>query len=200
MVSDEASRADITRFLIEASEGNTEASELVWSSLYSELRRLARIKLNGERGEHTLSTTALVHEAFVKLVDGSAVAAADRHHFLALAARAMRQILVDHARHRTREKRGGAHVHLSLDEARDRPMDPARDPHLLLALDEALTRLTAASPRLANVVELRFFGGLGAGETAELLGVARRTVERDWQRARAYLYRLLAEEAGAMPT
>jgi len=191
----EAPGPDITRFLAEAAGGDAAASERVWSSLYGELRRLARVKLNGERADHTLSTTALVHEAYVKLVDGVGLSASDRHHFLAVAARAMRQILVDHARRRSRLKRGSRPVMLPLDEARDRPLDPDRDPELFIALDEAVTRLGLTHERLARVVELRFYGGLGPEETAEVLGATRRTVERDWGRARAYLYRLLVQEA-----
>lgn len=191
--------ADITAFLSDAARGNEAASRKVWSSLYAELHRLARAKLGGERPDHTLSPTALVHEAYLKLVDGAARSASDRSHFMALAARAMRQILVDHARRRSRVKRGTGRPVLRLDEARDRPLDPDNDPDVLLALDEALNRLGAQRERMASVVELRFFGGLSTEETAEVLDVTRRTVERDWSLARAYLFRQLADGSGPGP-
>lgn len=189
---------DITRELALAAEGDTEAAQRVWMSLYAELRRLAHWRLSGERPGHTLSTTALVNEAYVKLGGGDGVTAASRSHFLAVAARAMRQILVDHARTRSRHKRGGGRVPLPLDAADSgkSPVDQGlvRDPDLLLSVDEALSRLSQFSPRLAQVVELRFFGGLTASECAAVLDVTPRTVERDWAKARAYLYNLLSPE------
>jgi RNA polymerase sigma factor (TIGR02999 family) len=187
-------RVDITGLLSDAASGDEAASGQVWSALYSELRRLARIKLDRERPDHTLSPTALVHEAYLKLVDGAVASSANRHHFLAVAARAMRQILVDHARKRARIKRGDRRPLLQLDDGRDRPLDPDRDPDLVLAIDEALGRLAVERERMARVVELRFFGGLTPVETAEVLDVTRRTVERDWSLARAYLYRQLASD------
>jgi len=185
-------REDITLLLADASRGDSVASERVWSALYGELRRLARLRLHQEHQDHTLSPTALVHEAYLKLVGGESIEARDRHHFLAVAARAMRQILVDHARRRSRLKRGGGHAAFSLEEARERPLTPEMDPDLLVALDEALTRLQEERERMASVVELRFFGGLSTTETAEVLSVTRRTVERDWAFARAFLFRHLS--------
>lgn len=200
LMAHDAILADITHLLSEAAGGDPAASGKVWSALYGELRRLARIKLDGERPDHTLSPTSLVHEAYLKLVDDATTSAANRNHFLALAARAMRQILVDHARRRARGKRGHGRPLLPLMEARDRPLHPDRDPDLLLALDEALVRLAAERERMAQVVELRFFGGLTPEETAQVLQVTRRTVERDWSLARAYLFRqLAADEAGPDP-
>ena len=187
---------EITRYLNRAAQGDGAAEGRVWASLYGELRRLAGSRLRGEAAGHTLSTTDLVHEAYVKLVGGSPVAASDRRHFLTLAARAMRQVLVDHARGRARLKRGGGRMPVTLDEERLEVAGPERDPETLLALDEALTRLSALQPRLGQVVELRFFAGLGPEETAEALGLSRRTVERDWVRARTYLYRALLGPPG----
>ena len=195
MGTDEAQQGDITRFLADAAGGDEAASNRVWSALYDELKRLAGVRLHAERSGHTLSPTALVHEAYVKLVGGTPVAASDRQHFLAVAARAMRQILVDHARLKARVKRGGGNRPVTLDEERDGVTHPDTDPEVLLALDEALTRLEDERERLARVVELRFFGGLSTPETAELLGVNRRTVERDWSLARAYLYRSLTDDS-----
>ena len=184
--------SDITRELSLASQGDTDAAKRVWMSLYAELRRLAHWRLNGEHPDHTLSTTALVNEAYVKLAGGDGLTAADRSHFLAVAARAMRQILVDHARTRSRQKRGGGGVPLPLEAANamaaSRLRGPIPDPHLLLSVDEALTRLGEHDERMAQVVELRFFGGLTTTECAAVLEVNPRTVERDWARARAYLY------------
>lgn len=186
--------SDITKDLREAAAGDRVAADRVWVSVYDQLRRLAHRRLSGERDDHTLSTTGLVHEAYLKLVPGQGVEVSDQRHFMALASRAMRQILVDYARTRTRKKRGGARPLVTLDERTQGPVNPAHDPELILALDEALSRLAADKPRLGEVVELRFFAGLREHEIAEILDVSTRTVERDWQRARAYLYRLLASD------
>lgn len=143
---------------------------------------------------HTLQPTALVHEAFLKLVDRDAVEYADRGHFLAVAATAMRQILIDHARTRGAAKRGGDRRRVALEDA---PVNGAGADQLdLLALDEALTRLAALDGRQARVVELRFFGGLSVKETGEALGVSPRTVELDWRMAKAWLSRALSEAGG----
>jgi len=195
----ERTRGEITRNLRQAAQGDRGAQDQVWSSLYGELRRLASLKLRREAAGHTFSTTELVHEAYLKLMDGTVHPASDRHHFLALAARAMRQILVDHARRRSRQKRGDGRAPITLDEDHLAPLHPEHDAETVLALDEALTRLGATHGRLADVVELRFFGGLATQETAEVLGVTRRTVERDWIRARAYLYQQLVEASEAPP-
>jgi RNA polymerase sigma factor (TIGR02999 family) len=184
---------EITTNLALAAAGDAAARDRAWAAVYGELRRLASRRLDGEAQGHTLSTTDLVHEAYLKLAGGNGLAVGSRQHFLALAARAMRQILVDHARHRARKKRGGGQVPLTLHEARDGALNVETDPETLLALDRALSDLSMARERLASVVELRFFGGLDSREIGEILGVTRRTVERDWQRARAYLYQSLFE-------
>lgn len=164
---------------------------VLYERVYDQLKALARRVRAGRAGE-TLNTTALVNEAWLKLAAGQGVWWKDREHFFAVAARAMRQILVDSARRRTASKRGGAGRWLvSLDEGRERA--PVR-PEQLLALDEALTRLAAIDPRRAEVVEQRYFAGLSVPETARVLGISTATVERDWRTARAWL----AVELGGM--
>lgn len=196
-MDDHQRRGEVTRQLVQAARGDSAAHDLVWESLYSELHRLARLRLRGEAVGHTLSTTELVHEAYIKLVDGDATPASNRRHFMALAARVMRQILVDHARHRLRAKRGGSAIRVTLEEDRVGAVHPDHDPEAFLALHDALTRLSQVHPRLGKVVELRYFGGMATTDIAEYLGRSRRTVERDWARARAYLHRDLAGEARA---
>ena len=157
--------------------------------VYAELRAIAHRQLAmGGRGG-TLATTALVHEAYIKLVDQSQAQWRDRTHFFAVAALAMRHVLVDRAKARRRLKRGGDQHHVSLDEEHIGAND---QPDALLELDEALTRLAAFDPRLARVVEYRFFGGLSEREIADVMGVTLRTVQRDWVKARALLHRALA--------
>jgi RNA polymerase sigma factor (TIGR02999 family) len=156
--------------------------------VYDELRRMAHRHLAREHRQRTLSTTGLVHEAYLKLVDQSQVSAKGRAYFFAAAARAMRQVLVDAARRRGRLKRGGREVPLDLEDFQVAVDDFAAD---LRGLDEALERLAALFPRQARVVECRFFGGLSVEETAEALALAPRTVKRDWSLARAWLYREL---------
>lgn len=184
-------RAEATRALLEATTGDPSADERVWTLVYGELHRIAHRELAAERDGQTLSTTALIHEAYFKLVDHERTASRDRAHFYALACRAMRQVLVDHARSRKALKRGGRWRRVTLDDEIG-AVDPAADD--LVALDEALTRLSAFNERLGRVVELRFYGGLSPDEVADLLGVDVRTVERDWHRAKAYLYRMLEME------
>lgn len=160
----------------------------VWSQIYEELRAVARRELQRERPDHTLVTTELLHEAYLKLVGQTELARRDRAHFFAVACRAMRQVLVDYARKRNAEKRAPAKHAGPLQESVDLARTGPRD---LLALDEALSRLSEFNERLGLVVELRFFGGLNTEEAAEVLEVSPRTVERDWSRARAYLHRML---------
>lgn len=155
---------------------------------YAELRAIAHRRLFGQAFGGTLSTTALVHEAYLRLVDPSRVEWRDRAHFLALTALAMRNVLVDRARAQRAGKRAGAHQHVTFDDERVTLEDQAE---VLLQLDEALERLAAWEPRLAQVVECRFFGGLTETETAEALGVTPRTVQRDWVKARVLLRRAL---------
>jgi len=156
--------------------------------VYAELRLLARRQLRRGRRSPTLDTTGLVHEAYLKLVDRSEAAWQDRTHFLAVAAVAMRHILVDQARRRAAAKRGGEAIQVTLDEGR-----LVTDPRAveILALDEALTALSALSERLARLVELRFFGGLTEEETGQVMEMSERTVRREWRKARAFLFRAL---------
>ncbi len=153
--------------------------------VYAELRRLASSYLRRERPNHTLQATALVHEAFLKLVDQRAVRWQNRAHFFGIAAQAMRRILVDHARAHAAGKRGSGERHLSLDETLIVTGAPDFD---LLALDEVLTRLAALDPQQSRVVELRFFGGLTMEETAEVMDISPATVGREWTLAKAWLY------------
>lgn len=186
-------REDVTELLAAARAGDSSAAERLFAAVYADLKRIARRQLGGA-GE-TLSPTALVHEAYLRLARPGALGQHDRTHFFAVAARAMRQILVDHARRKAADKRGGGIAAGELDEGRIAAggETAAED---LLALDAALARLAAADERLARVVELRFFGGLELAEIADVVGVSERTLKRDWRRARAFLYR---EITGAAP-
>lgn len=179
---------DITGLLLAWRAGDRTALDRVFPLVYEELRRIAHRQLEGERPEHTLGTTALVHEAYLKLVDQTRAQWADRAQFFAVAARAMRRILVDYARRHRALKRGGERVRISLD-------DPAlvadERAETLIALDDALSRLAELDERLSRVVECRFFGGLTEEETAEALAVAARTVRRDWVKAKGWLYQAL---------
>jgi RNA polymerase sigma-70 factor, ECF subfamily len=159
------------------------------NSLYMELRRVAAAKMRFERGNHTLQPTALVHEAYVRLADASSSAWRDRPRILALAAHAMRNILVDHARAHTAEKRGAGAVQVTLDDALAVKNDCPAD---VLAVDEALRRLAEFDPRQAQVLEMHFFGGLTFEEIADQLGVSSRTIKRDWEMARAWLHHELS--------
>lgn len=179
---------DVTELLLHLeAEGAHDGAEVVdrlFSRIYEELRRMASARLRAERAGHTLSATALVHEAYMKLVRQERVDWKNRAHFFAVAARAMRRILMDHAIARSAQKRGGgaAVVTLGTDAA---PQDSDID-HLL-AIDEALTRLAELQPRAERVVELRFFGGLGMEEIAEVLDISLASANRDWRTARAFL-------------
>jgi len=174
-------------------EGPDAARQIVSAELaslfYDELRALAAGYLRRERAGHTLQPTALVHEAFLRLVEAENLRDVDRAGFLAMAASAMRRVLVDHARARAAEKRGGDAERITLDSG----LGPVPGPDLdVLALDEALARLAALDERQAKVVELRFFGGLAVEEVADVLGVSKRSVEADWTLARVWLRRALA--------
>lgn len=174
----------VTRLLDELSGGRRDALDALLPLVYSELHRRAASYLHRERPEHTLQPTALVHEAYLRLVDQRNVQWQNRAHFFGIAAQAMRRILVDHARRHRRVKRGGG-MNVSLDDAdmpvSERPID-------LLALDEALERLAHRDPQQARVVELRFFGGLSVEETADVLACSPSTVKREWAMARAWLH------------
>jgi RNA polymerase sigma factor (TIGR02999 family) len=176
----------------ERRDASGDADEL-FPRLYAELREIADRLLRNEVVGHTLQPTALVHEAWFKLAGPGAPQPVDRQHFLALAARAMRQVLVDHARRRRALKRGGAAVDLAIADDRLGFAIPLDD---LIAVDDALTRLGSQNPRLARVVELRFFAGLSEDETARGLGVTTRTVQRDWAKARAWLHAELDASRG----
>jgi len=180
----ETSTGEVTRLLQDWSIGNRDALDQLLPLVYNELRRLAHSYLKRERPDHTLQTTALVHEAYLRLIDQSQVRFENRAHFFAIAARLMRQILVDDARHRKSAKRGGGMVPIVLDDAANLAQLEAEN---LLALDEALTLLAAKDRRESEIVELRFFGGLSIEETAEVLNVSPGTVARDWTFARAWL-------------
>ena len=187
-----SAQAGITELLLAYRSGEQEAYDRLFPLVYEHLRAVAHAQLRRERAGHTLSTTALVHEAYLKLADLARLDVRDRAHFLGVAARAMRQVLVSYARGHRAEKRGGGLEPVDLDAAEVAVEERAE---VLIALDEALTRLGALSPRLAQVVECRFFGGLTEEETAQVLGVAERTVRRDWVKARGWLH---AELAGAV--
>jgi len=182
---------DLTAVLVDASRGNDAAAERLFPVVYDQLRALAGSFFRNQQFGHTLQATALVHEAFVKLIDQTSIEFNDRVHFMATASRAMRQVLVDHARSRNAAKRGGQWHRIALDGM------AADGEHMhrldVIALDEAICALAALDPRQARVVELRFFGGLSVDETAAALGVSPRTVELDWKMARAWLSRALAE-------
>ena len=184
----------ITVMLAAVREGEPGAVDALFSVLYDELRSLAHRQLAGGAG--TLGTTAVVHEAYLKLLGSESVSAQDRGHFFALAARVMRQILVDHARARRAQKRGGGAAHVELDEATVALAEEGAGVGTILELDAALGRLQELDPRLARLVELRFFVGLEVEECAELLGVTARTLRRDWRKARAFLYAALADVDG----
>jgi RNA polymerase sigma factor (TIGR02999 family) len=191
---------DVTELLRAANEGNEDALESLAPMVYDELRWLAHSQLQQEFGPRTLSTTALVNEAYLKLLDGSELPSENRRHFYGVAARAMRQVLVSEARRRGAAKRGSGAVHLSLETSQVPIEEVSAE---LLALDQALTRLEGIDERLVRIIECRFFGGLTVEETAEVLGLSSRTVKRDWRMARAWLFRELSmdsEGKGAPPT
>ena len=187
---------DITALLHRWKAGDREALERLAPKVYAELRRIAARSLASERRDHTLQSTALVHEAFLKLVDQRSVDWQSRAHFFGLAAQLMRRILVDHARRVGRVKRGGDTPTVSLEaagEVADAAWSTSADVFLL---DAALRKLEAFDPTQGRIVELRFFGGLTIEETAGLLGVSAMTIKRDWAVARAWLYRELSGSAG----
>ncbi|MEM6647129.1 MAG: ECF-type sigma factor [Bacteroidota bacterium] len=179
-----------TALLIDTRGGSPEAVNALFGVVYDELQRLARSKLRAERSNHTLNTSALVHEVYLRLIDQTQLDLRDRARFFALAARCMRFVLVDYARRRSAQKRGGGEHRLTLDEHH---AVSAEQPELLLSMDAALERLMARNERMGQVVECRFFAGLTVPETADALGVSKRTVESDWTRAKVYLSRFLEQ-------
>lgn len=184
---------EVTGLLLAWRSGENDAADRLFSAVYDELRRIARRKLQRERVGHTLDTTALVHEAYFRLVDQTRTDWTDRAQFFAIASRVMRRVLIDHARARLATKRGGARVAVTLGSADDATTLGLADERAdtLLAVDDALTRLAEREARLARVVECRFFGGLTDAETGQVLGVTERTVQRDWVKAKDWLYREL---------
>jgi len=187
-------RGELTDLLVEWSKGSQPALDRLLPHVYDELRTLARSYLRRERDGHTVHTGTLVHEAFVRLIEGQQVSWEGRAHFFGIAARLMRQILVDHARARDAVKRGAGEVAESIDSALSVAVQ-AMDVNVL-ALDRALDQLAAIDPTPARVVELRFFGGLTVEETAEVMGISAGTVKREWSMARAWLRRAMTGEAG----
>lgn len=179
---------EVTRLLLRWGGGDRQAFDALAPLVYDELRKMAGRYLRRERADHTLQSTALVHEAYLRLVDQNHVQWQNRAQFFGLAAELIRRILVDHARARQAAKRGGAVVRLTLDEALDAAIPRNLD---LVRLDDALKALAEFDPQQARAVELRFFGGLTIEETAEVLGVSTATVKRDWMIAKAWLRREL---------
>lgn len=177
--------SEITQWIRAARLGDAAAGERLFQAVYADLKRIARHHLAGQPPNATLSTTALVNETYLRLARPESLELNDRTHFFSVASRAMRQILVDHARRRNAEKRGGGQLAVELDEARHGASDQTVE---LLALERALERLESFDARLARVVEWRFFGGLSLEQIAATLGLTDRTVKRDWRKARAFLF------------
>jgi len=183
-----SSQTEVSQLLIEWGRGDQSAFDRLMPLVYDELRRLASRNLRRERLDHSLQTTALVHEAYLKLVDQRHANWRNRAQFFAIAAQLMRRILVDYARSHRAAKRGGDYIKLSLDEAASLSDQKSMD---MLALDEALDRLAKLDPQQSRVVELRVFGGLDVEQTAAALGISPRTVKREWSMARAWLHQQL---------
>lgn len=185
-------RADLTGLLVRWSQGDEAALDLLLPVVYDECRNIAARQLRHERPDHTLDPTALVHELYLRLVDQRRTTWENRAHFFGIAARLMRRILVDHARARLAEKRGGSRIFVSLEAVGEQIVDSgAAD---VLAIDEALDQLAAQDPDQRRIVEMRFFAGLTVEETAHVLGRSPRTVKREWRLAKAWLHRALTSQ------
>ncbi len=191
MTTSSSPRQEVTQLLGDWRSGDAGALERLIPLVQPELHRLAHHYMSRERAGHTLQTTALINEAYLRLADESKPSWQNRNHFVAAAAQLMRRIMVDHARARLSLKRGGGAVRVTLDETALVTKSRSEE---LLALDEALESLAAQDPRKSQIVELRYFGGLTAGETADFLKLSLRTVEREWNMAKAWLYRALSEK------
>lgn len=191
MTESSAATGEVTRLLALASHGDREAVDRLVPLLYEELRRIAHLRMRGERVGHTLETTALVHEAYLEIAGLDRIEWKGRAHFLAIAATAMRRVLIDHAVARGAKKREAQANAIPLDDALDVALADGPQADELLALDDALRRLAASNERQARVVECRFFAGMSVEETAEALGTSAATVKRDWTIARAWLHREL---------
>jgi len=187
---DAAPNDDVTQLLVSWSNGDRQAADALMPLVYGELRRLAASYLRRERSDHTLQSTALVHEAFIRMVDQRDVQWQSRAHFYGIAAQMIRRILVDHARTHQAEKRGSGALKLSLDDALQLSVPQELN---LLRLDEALDQLAALDERQSRVVELRFFTGLSVEETAEVMKISTATVKRQWSSARAWLFREMSQ-------
>lgn len=188
---------EVTQILKQLADGDEKAAAALLPHVYEQLRRIARRRMNAERPDHTLQATALVHEAYARLVGNEELNWDSRGHFFIAAAEAMRRILIEHARSNTRQKRGGPQrrpLSLSIADVADLAATEKSDQ--IIALDDALRRLQLQRPRVARIVELRFFAGLTVDETAHTLGVSPRTVDLDWAFARAWLYKELTDGAG----
>lgn len=184
---------EITKLLDDWGRGDREALDKLAPLVHSELRRIARRQMSGERQGHTLQATALVNEAYLKLSGQKGFAWQNRAHFFAVCAQVMRHILIDHARTHSRDKRGGGAIQVSLNEVAVMAEEQSAN---LVALDEALRQLEVVDPQKGQVVELRYFAGLSIEETAEVLKISPITVRREWRRAKAWLYRAIAEGSG----
>jgi RNA polymerase sigma factor (TIGR02999 family) len=185
---------DVTRALIEASDGDTSAEDVLWQLTYDELHRIAQAHLRRESKDHTLSATSLVHEAYIRLVDQTRVSWQNRTHFFSVASQACRRVLVDHARRRLAQKRGGGAIAVS-DTAAFGAVDDRTEE--ILAVNRALERLAQVDERLCRLVEYRYFGGLTEQETADALQVSARTVRRDWAKAKGWLHTELGDPNGS---
>ncbi len=183
-------RSDATDLLRAWSNGDESAFDKLVPLVYQELRALASRYMRRERADHTLQATALVNEAYVRLIDAGGIRSQDRAHFLAVASQTMRRILVEFARQRGRQKRGGDVIRVTLDDAPELAQEQGTD---LIALNDALSTLATVDLRMSQVVELRFFGGLSVQETADVLSVSPETVMRDWKTAKVWLLRELSE-------
>ena len=183
-----SSKADVTRLLKSARQENEEALEELFPVIYDELKKMAYSQIKKEHDDVTLTGTELVHEAYMKMIDQTKIEAEDKNHFIAIAACCMREILVDHARKKKAEKRGGDQKDLTYIDKLFKIQHQAED---VINLDEKLDELAQLNQRLADVVELRFFGNLSIYNTAQVLGISESTVKRDWNKARGWLYKEL---------
>ncbi|MBS1810318.1 MAG: sigma-70 family RNA polymerase sigma factor [Acidobacteria bacterium] len=195
MTSQNPQSEEVTRLLVNYSNGDQQALEQLLPLVYNELRRLAAGYLRREREDHTLQPTALVHEAYLRLL-GQEVEWKNRAHFFGVAANMMRRILVDHARQHQAEKRGSGDVKIALDEAINLSSERAAD---LLALDDALTALAEFDPQKSRMIELRYFAGLSVEETAQVLGISIATFSRQWKTTKAWLYREITRTVPETP-